>query len=414
MRKKGLGPELPGRESQRVCEKLIVSLPGWRPTCAGVNRRIRQGQFYQGFMQVNRTAKYLVLWFCMFFLIGCTHSNQQTPYNESVRTNLYGELDGWQPVSFSAKPFSSLEQHSFCEEGGDYDPDLSTDGKWIVYSSLQHSPNPDLYIKQVHGATSTRLTSDAASEIQPAFSPNGEQVAYASNRVGNWDVWVIGVDGSNPTRITDGASNDIHPSWSPDGKQIVYCSLGSRSKQWELWVVNVENPGNKKWIGYGLFPEWNPNPKIPKIAFQQSRYRGSQWFSIWTVDIVGGEAKFPTEIVSSTQHACICPSWSADGMHLTYSTVSRGQFEKSDDPAPEFNGEDIWIVDLDGRNILRLTSSDSSSFSPTWSSDGRVFFCSDRKGIENIWSILPNQINFNAQKPIDLSQHPQNSGIQAN
>jgi TolB protein len=368
---------------------------------------------------VNRTAKITVL-FCLFYLSGCSSytSNSQyhpsTTYNESVRTNLYGELDGWEPVSFSAKPFSSLVQHSFCEEGGDYDPDISADAKWIVFSSLRHSPNPDLYIKQVYGSTSTRLTSDAASEIQPTFSPNGEFVAYASNRAGNWDIWVVGVDGSNPTRITDSATNDIHPSWSPDGKQIVYCSHGSRSKQWELWIVSVETTGIKKWIGYGLFPEWNPNPKVPKIAFQLARYRGSQWFSIWTVDLVNGEAKFPTEIISSIQHACICPAWSADGTHITYGTVSRNEFEKAEAPVPDNQGEDIWIVDLDGRNNLQLTISDSSNFSPSWSPDGRVFYCSDRKGIENIWSIQPNQINFNAQNPIDLSQHPQNSGIQAN
>ncbi|MBN1846272.1 MAG: TolB family protein [Sedimentisphaerales bacterium] len=333
--------------------------------------------------------------------------------SQTVQTNLYGNLNGWQPVAFSAKPFASLVQHSFCEEGGDYDPSVSADGKWIVFSSLRHCPNPDLYIKQAQGFTTTRLTSDPASEIQPSFSPQSDKVAYASNRTGDWDIWVIGVDGSNPVRLTAGAGNDIHPSWSPDGKQIVYCSLGGRSNQWELWVVNVENPSVKKWIGYGLFPEWCPNAKIPKIAFQQSRYRGSQWFSIWTIDFVNDEAKYPTEIVSSVDYACICPSWSPDGSKLAYSTVGRTLYEKGEGPVPQSSGEDIWTVDLDGRNNLRLTHTDASNFSPCWGPDGRVYFCSDRKNIENIWSIQPHQIQFARENPVDLSQHPLNS-VRAN
>ncbi|MCK4627813.1 MAG: PD40 domain-containing protein, partial [Sedimentisphaerales bacterium] len=106
----------------------------------------------------------------LFMIIGCsgpsgidkqTNSNGPSYNNDPLyQTNMYGRLDGWKPVEFNAKPFSSLEQHSFCEEGGDYDPDVSADGKLIVFSSLRHSPNPDIYVKRVAGATSTRLTSD--------------------------------------------------------------------------------------------------------------------------------------------------------------------------------------------------------------------------------------------------------------
>jgi len=330
-----------------------------------------------------------------------------------LETNLYGNLSGWQPVAFDAKPFASLVQHSFAEEGGDFDASVSPDGKWLAFSSMRHSPNPDLYIKQVSGFTVTRLTSDPASEIQPSFSPLGDKVAYASNREGNWDIWVVGVDGTNPVRLTSGLGNDIHPSWSPDGKQIAYCSQGPGSSQWELWVVSTENPSVKKWIGYGLFPAWSPNPKVSKIAFQQARYRGSQWFSIWTVDMVDGEARYPTEIVGSVDYACICPTWSPEGTKLAYGTVGRSAYEKTEPTAPGAAGEDIWVVDLDGRNNLRLTQSDAASFSPCWGPDGSVYFVSNRKGVENIWSVRPHQVLFNRDKPLDLSGHPLNS-IQAN
>jgi len=395
-----------------------------RRPAAGNNREGSRGEYFPGFSPVQTSLVKITCFtaaMLLIFISGCTNltyvkpsSSSTPPESQMLQTNLYGRLDNWQPVGFEAKPFASLIQHSFCEEGGDFDPDVSGDGKWIVFSSLRHSPNPDIYIKRTSGSTATRLTSDPASEIQPNFSPSGDKVAYASNRSGNWDIWVIGVDGTNPVCLTNGNSNDIHPSWSPDGKYIVYCSFGSRSNQWELWIVDTANPSVKKYIGYGLFPEWSPNPKVSKIAYQQGRYRGSQWFSIWTLDMVDGEAKFPTEIISSVSHACICPTWSPDASKIAYSTVGGSSYEKA---VPEAvvgsTGEDVWVIDIDGRNNLRLTQGDASNFSPNWSPDGRIFFCSDRKGIENIWSIKPNQVDFVAEKPIDLTRHPQGP-VQAN
>jgi len=323
-------------------------------------------------------------------------------------------MAGWKSVPFSPKPQASLMQHSFAEEGGDSDPIVSPDGKWLFFSSLRHAPNPDLYIKPMYGSVVTRLTSDPASEMQPSVSPTGDTVAYASNRSGSWDIWMVGIDATNPVRLTSSGSNDIHPSWSPDGKEIVYCSLGSRSGQWELWVVDATTPSIKKMIGYGLNPVWSPNPQQPKIAYQLSRYRGSNWFSIWTLDFVDGDAKFPTEIVSSVEHACICPAWSEDGSKLAYSTVSRKHYEAGGEAdLLNSSGEAIYIIDIDGRNNLRLTNEDATSFAPTWSPEGRIFYCSDRTGIDNIWSIKPHRLDLQRKKPIDLSQHPL-SGFQAN
>lgn len=408
---------IPKREfRETIRTRSYSSLSGWRPECVGGTGERMSGEFFARNKPLSRrlTGRNLSYILMLPALILCwSGCAPKAPTSPVVQTNLYGDLDSWKPVKFSPKPFSSLGQHSFCEEGGDYDPDISQDGNWMVFSSLRHSPNPDLYVKRIAGKTTTRLTSDPASEIEPAFSPSGDKVAYASNRSGSWDIWVIGVDGTNPTRVTDNSSNDIHPSWSPDGKQIVYCSYGGRSQQWELWVVEAENPSVKKWIGYGLFPVWCPNPEIPKIAFQLARYRGSQWFSVWTLDLVDGESKYPTEIVSSVHHACICPTWSAEGNKLAYSTVTRSRIEESEPEVPDNSGEDIWVVDLNGQNNLRLTQADASNFSPCWSPDGRVYYCSDRKGIDNIWSMKPREVNFSASAPVDLSEHPQ-AGLRAN
>ena len=344
---------------------------------------------------------------------GCSRSaavldDRGTVMSPTLQTNLYGQLDPWQSVEFSARPMASLIQHSFCQEGGDFDPDISTDGTWMVFSSLRHAPNPDLYIKRIDGATATRLTSDPASEIQPCFSPDAAKVAYASNRSGSWDIWVVGVDGSNPVRITTDNANAMHPSFSPDGKRLVYCAYGSKSGQWELWIVHLDNPAVKQWIGYGVFPQWCPNADVPKIAFQLPRYRGDRWFSIWTIDLVDDEARYPTEIISSVHHACICPAWMADGSKLLYSTVGNAADRAdTDSDIPSTVGQDVWMVDLDGRNNVRLTSGDSGNYSPAWAPDGRVFYCSDRTGVDNVWSTMPQRMDFQQARTVDLSKHPQ-------
>ena len=337
--------------------------------------------------------------------------------HSSLDVGLNGDLSGYQPIEFESKPFTSLIQHSFSEEGGDYDPVVSNDNKLIAFSSLRNAPNPDIYIKQVNGMVATRLTSDPASEIQPAFSPNNDKIAYACNRSGSWNIWVVGLDGSSPTKLTSSASNDIHPSWSADGKSIVFCSFGPRSKQWELWIVDVDNPSLKRWIGYGLFPEWSPNPKINKIVFQRARYRGSKWFSIWTVDMIDSEAKYETEIVSNVNYACITPSWSKDASKIAYCTVGKSMYDlenKQEAPVPDAAGEDIWVVDITGRNNHRVTGSDAADFSPTWSPDGRMFFCSDRSYIDNVWSVRPVKVDFGRTEPLEMSNHPLGGGIKAN
>ena len=403
--------------------QAVTTRQGRRPGDAGTTNGGKPLAFFPRLAPLSNVSVRitLVVVVSLLFSGGCSFPSwdgSKAPVDRSdplLTTLLTGDAGGWETTTgFAFKPSSSLSQHSFSEEGGDADPDVSPDGNWIVYSSLQHTPNPDIYVKRTAGATVTRLTSDPASEMQPAFSPLGDKVAYASNRSGSFDIWVVGVDGTNSVRMTSSSSNDIHPSWSPDGQQIAYCSSGSRSGQWELWIVDVQTPSIKKMIGYGLNPVWCPNPEIPKIAYQLARFRGDQWYSIWTVDYVEGDAKFPTEIVSSVDYACISPAWAEDGTYLSYSTVSQGPSEKGAQWAlPQSSGEAVFIIATDGRNNLRLTHEDASNFSPTWSADGRVFFCSDRKGINNIWSMKPYLVDLTGEATVDLSAHPLNR-FQAN
>jgi dipeptidyl aminopeptidase/acylaminoacyl peptidase len=297
--------------------------------------------------------------------------------------NMFGELDGQKPRVDAAAADAGFQQHTFADEGYDADVNVDPTGRWIAFASTRHTERSEIYLQRVDGTSVTQLTSDPSDNAQPAFSPDGKTVAFCSTRAGSWDLYTMDIDGRNVTQVTSGPSQDMHPSFSPDGSKLVYSSIGGRSGQWELWTVNLSTR-EKKMIGYGLFPCWSPDKDVQRIAFQRARQRGSRWFSLWTLDLVDGEARRITEVAVSSNAAIISPSWSPDGKRLAFSTVV--------DPAQTVKGrprgqQDVWVIDSDGGNRHRLTDGTSTCLSPCWAADHRVYFVSDRGGHENVWSV---------------------------
>jgi TolB protein len=220
----------------------------------------------------------------------------------------------------------------------------------------------------------------------PVFSPDGKHVAFASNRSGNWDIYLTDLDGSQPVQLTSDPTDEIHPSFSPDGSKLVYCSYGRQSGQWEMVVIDVDNPARKRFIGFGLFPEWSPQGD--KILFQRARQRGTRWFSVWTLDYQDGEGVRPTEVAASANAGAITPRWSADGQHIVFCTVlNPDQIEAA--AAPQ---ADVWLMAADGSDRVNLTRNQFANTQPIWSPDGSIYFVSNRGVAEtqNIWALKPD------------------------
>ena len=313
---------------------------------------------------------------------------QLTSGGDSAIT-LFGEIPDVPVYDFESRAAVSLRQHSFPSEGSDFDPSVDRYGHQMVFSSTRHSLTPDIYMKDVDGVAVTQMTTDPASDIHPCLSSDGRRLAYASDRSGNWDIWVVSIDGHQPIQVTTSESHEVHPTWSPDGKYLVFCSMPERGGQWELWLASPEEGAVKKFIGYGLFPEWAPNTDT--ILYQRARRRGSRWFSLWTLKIVNGEPRMPTEILSSPEHAMILPTWSPDEKQIAYVAVENVPSVTQGTRNP-MQRADVWMVDTDGRGKVRLTDGIGANYAPTWSKEGRIFFTSDRTGDgkrEAIWSVIP-------------------------
>jgi TolB protein len=304
------------------------------------------------------------------------------------RVNIFGEFDGIEHPNAHPGGAAGFQQHTWIDEGYDGDVAVDPKGQWLVYSSTRDSEHSNIYLQKVSGLSVTQLTSGDADDAFPVFSPDGSKIAFCSTRAGNWDIYTMDADGHNVVQVTSTPMQEIHPSFSPDGNKLTYCALSNRSGQWEIWTANLVT-GEKRMIGFGLFPSWSPDKSKDQIAFQKARARGSRWFSIWTLDLIDGEARRVTEVAVSSNSALVCPAWAPDGKRMTFATIV--------EPARKEDGasqQDIWTISTDGTNRHRITDGNGNSAMPYWACDNRIYFVSDRSGSQCIWSAHVDSANL--------------------
>ena len=91
----------------------------------------------------------------------------------------------------------------------------------IAFASRQDNHKSDIITIQLNGENRTNLTNHPADDVDPDWSPDGTQIAFSSNRDGDYDIWVMDADGSNLVKVTDTEENEFEPKWSPEGTSIL-------------------------------------------------------------------------------------------------------------------------------------------------------------------------------------------------
>jgi Tol biopolymer transport system component len=220
------------------------------------------------------------------------------------------------------------------EPGVEQFPSLSPDGKWMVYTG-DAAGNLDIYLKSVGGQVPINLTKDSpAVDTEPAFSPDGERIAFRSGRHGG-GIFIMGRTGEAVTQVTDVGFN---PAWSPDGKQLLFTTdeVGfnpfGRVNRSELWVVTVDG-GNRRRVQVpdAVQAVWSPHGD--RIAYWAAiggdRYPGH----VMTVPAAGGDALQVTYGTFTDWN----PVWAPDGKYLYFASNRGGSMN-------------LWRVAIDERS----------------------------------------------------------------
>jgi len=216
--------------------------------------------------------------------------------------------------------------------------------------------------------TLTPLTSEPGYEGEPTFSPDGETIAYVSDRTGNFEIFLKQVSGGPDVNITNNPADDVQPAFSPDGKRIAFVStreslrdlryenFGVPATGGDIWVMPALGGNARRIAESGNFPSWSSDGST--IV-----YMGGGDFNkkIYRVPAAGGEAReIPIQHASDASRGggrfLLFPSLSPDGRWLLFQSTSGAFVVPSGGGEAKHLGNGrrpVWAPD--GRSIVYST-----------------------------------------------------------
>ena len=237
----------------------------------------------------------------------------------------------------------------------------SPDGQRIAFVSDRDDPDSndddrisDIYLMNADGSGQTRLTDSSAWETRPRWSPDGRRIAFFSYRDGKTEIYVMNADGSEQTRLTDNEAGNAWPSWSPDGRRIVFVSYRNESS--EVYVMNADGSGQTRLTDNSAMemrPIWSPDGQ--RIAFNSDRDAN------WEVYVMNADGSAQTRLTNNPA-SDISPIWSPNGQRIAFSS-------DRDDPDPNDGNRigNVYVMNVDGSGQTRLTDSSASDYVSSWS-----------------------------------------------
>ena len=241
----------------------------------------------------------------------------------------------------------------------------------------------------------SRLTSDSGLTTDPALSPDGKLLAYASDRSGEGelDIYVRQVSGGEPIRLTQGFGQNREPSFSPDGTSIAFAS---EREDGGIFVMSALGGPARKVAAQGRRPKFSPDGT--QIAYWTGILGGGASFNYKNscrVFVVAASGGTPRQIRSDFVAAAF-PEWAPEGKHLLF-------LGNRDSKLPDEEDIDWWMTPLDeGRAIstgaLRVTRQLGLTgpftvypwalVTPVWHPAGNLLVFPARSGdSRNLWRI---------------------------
>ena len=280
-------------------------------------------------------------------------------------------------------------------------PAISPDGQLLAYSSDRDGQNNlDLYVQRAGGGTPVRLTHTDEDESEPAFSPDGSSIAFSSSAGGD-SIYVIPALGGEPRLLVRGGHS---PRYSPDGNWIVYWSgpitSGNPTAEGMGRVFMIPSSGGtprqiRPEFLVARWPVWSPDGRL--IVFQGVAPGNSSdafdRFDYWVTPVEGGKAE-SSGLLARLHRAKMSSvlfeltSWTRDGLYFNLPLgvdVTWGGDAKK-----------VYRCHLDGKgrasgDVVQLTGGTAVDGGAVVSGGGRMVFASGGQRV-NVWG-LPVEAN---------------------
>jgi len=232
----------------------------------------------------------------------------------------------------------------------------------------------ELYVMDYDGNDSHAMTAYKTTIMTPAWSPDGEKIAFTSFRRGVPDIEILSRLDRRPLTFERAGGTTTTPAWSPDGSKIAFATSRDGSNT-EIYVADWNGKNMRRLTvtkAVNISPAWNPRTGR-EIAFTSDRDGSPQ---IYIMDADGTNVK---RLVQEGGHA-VEPSWSSDGQRIAFAWLKS-----------RTSNFDIYIHDLANDMNTQITRDAGDNERPSWAPDGRhIAFESSRNGSRQIYSMLLN------------------------
>ena len=251
----------------------------------------------------------------------------------------------------------------------DVDPAVSPDGKKLAFAS-DRTGDFHIYIATFGEAGVVQLTQSGKDDRNPAWSPDGAKIIFESKRTGHGDLYETAADGSSGyLQITDRPDIEAYPVYAPAGAGLLFATapykrLRLRTRLSLVVADSVGGASNPRVLtDEGEQACFTPDGE--KVVFVSHRTRNKD---IWMMDAEGGLQTQLTNDQKDDENPCVSP----DGEHVAFASRRTGNY-------------DIWVMDIDGASPRQLTTGDADEKQPCWSSDGHLYFTREIDGKTNIF-----------------------------
>jgi len=274
----------------------------------------------------------------------------------------------------------------------DLAPAISPDGQWLAFASNRNG-NYDIYVKDLRTGRQTQITRETADDLSPSWSPDGRRIACVSRQedpegdivVADLDLREGRVAALRTTRVTTEAGREDFPSFLSDGQRIAFSAV--RGGQENVYLRDLRT-GAEQAVTADGGAQPDASPSGDRILFTQIGSDGPGTAGIFCADLGRPAGQQIFRVTSGALDGF--PRWGPDGKGLVFCRVTRdanrnGVLDVED-------GWGLWVApDVEDTHPLphpvQVTPGVRTDLLPRWARDGRLFFASDRGRNFDIWSV---------------------------